>query len=175
MFLELIAAIVAGIAAAGLVLAARRLSGRRLPGWLMPVAAGVVMLLFAVRMEYGWFARTTADFPPDVVITRTHEARALWRPWTYLFPLVDRFVAVEHASIRRNPDVPHQRMADLMFFGRWQPVRILPMVMDCAGHRIAPLHDDVTFDEAGAVGAADWAAVSDDDLTYAAICKEAGS
>lgn len=172
MFLELIAAVVAGIAAAGLVMLAGRLSGGRLPGWLMPVAAGAVMILFAVTMEYSWFRRTTADFPPEVVITETHEVRALWRPWTYVVPLVDRFVAVETGGTRSNPDVPHQRIANLMFFGRWQPVRVVPTVIDCAARRAAPLMGDMTLDASGAVEMAGWAPVPEGDATFTAVCKE---
>ena len=172
MFLELIAAVFAGVAAAGVAMLARRLSGGRLPGWVMPVAAGATMILFAVSMEYSWFRRTSADFPPDVVIAEVHEVRALWRPWTYLAPLVDRFVAFDAVALRSNPAVPHQRIVELMFFGRWQPVRLAPMVIDCDAHRAAPLSADVSLEASGAIGAADWAPLPEGDATFTAVCKE---
>lgn len=172
MFLELIAAIIAGAAGAGVVLLANRLMGGRLPRWLMPVAAGAAILLFAIRMEYSWFNRTIADFPESVVVTETHQARGFWRPWTYIFPLTDRFVAVDTAALRLNPDVPDQRMADFLFFGRWQPARTMPMVVDCAARRGAPLGESVTFESSGAVAEAQWAPIPEGDAAFEAICKE---
>ncbi len=172
MFLELIAAVSAAVAAAGLALLVNKLTGGRLPKWAMPMAAAVAMLSFAIVMEYSWFERTTADFPEGVEVTTVHEARGFWRPWTYVYPLVDRFVAVERASIRTNDSVPDQRLVDLLFFGRWQPLRTVPMVFDCGAARGAPLLDDVTFDATGAVLNANWAPVPSDDPILMTVCKE---
>ena len=41
------------------------------------------------------------------------------------------------ASLRRNPDVPGQTMADLYFFGRWAAVSKLPVWLDCGAGRRA--------------------------------------
>lgn len=172
MFLELIATVLAGVAAGGVVMVLNRLTGRRLPGWLMPVVAGAAMLFVTIRMEYTWFERMTADFPEDAVITELHESSAFWRPWTYAAPLVDRFAVLEKSAVRTNEAVPHQRMFDMIFFGRWQKVQVVPMVVDCDTSRGAPMLDDVTFDEAGAVDTAPWAPIPEGDLTYATVCKE---
>lgn len=170
MFLELIAAVFAGAAAAGLVLLANRLTGGRLPRWLMPATAGAVILLFTIRMEYSWFDRTTADFPESVVVAERHEARAMWRPWTYLFPLTDRFVAVNTAAFLVKPGVPDQRIVDYVSFGRWQPQQEMPMVIDCASRRGAPLVTGVTYDDSGAVEDAPWAPIPEGDKAFEAIC-----
>ncbi len=173
MFLELIAAVFAAAAAAGVVMLLNRLTGKRLPGWLMPAAAGVTMILFAIRMEYTWYERTVADFPESVVITETNESSALWRPWTYFVPLTDRFVALDPAAVQTNDAVPHQRIAELLFFGRWKAPEAVPMVIDCATRLGAPMLDTVTFDETGAVKEAQWAPIPEGDLTFATVCKEA--
>ncbi|SNS58500.1 hypothetical protein [Tropicimonas sediminicola] len=173
MFFELIAAIVAGLAAAGGVLLLNRISGGRLPRWSMPAAAGAAIIGFTIFMEYNWFDRTTSDFPEGVEVTFTHEARAPWRPWTYLWPLVDRFSAVDLASIRTNDAVPEQRMVNLLLFARWSGPKVVPVIYDCAERRMAPLLDTVDYDESGAVAEADWGPVPDDDPTFSIVCKEA--
>ncbi|SDJ05841.1 hypothetical protein [Aliiruegeria lutimaris] len=172
MFLELIAAVFAAVAAAGVVYLLNRLLGGRLPGWLMPVAAGAMMILFTIRMEYTWFERTSAEFPEDVVVTKVHESTAFFRPWTYVTPLVNRFAAVETSAIRSNEAVPHLRMFDMLLFGRWQPPQVVPMIVDCDAQLGAPLLDTVTFDASGAVENAQWAPIPEDDLTLATVCKE---
>lgn len=172
MFFELIAAILAGVAAAGVVLLLNKILGGRLPKWLTPAAAGAAMIGFTILMEYTWFDRTTGEFPESVIIANTHEARNLWRPWTFAVPLIDSFVAVDPASMRTNADVPDQRMADLLYFERWRAPRSVPMVFDCVEGRAAPLLDTVTYDDKGAVDGAAWVSVPTGDPTLATICKE---
>ncbi len=75
MFLELIATIVAGIAAAGLMMVITRASGGRLPKWLTPVAAGAAMIAATIANEYGWYGRTADNLPEDFVIVEPLKAR----------------------------------------------------------------------------------------------------
>ncbi|MCG7859802.1 hypothetical protein MD537_22680, partial [Flavihumibacter sediminis] len=73
MFLELIATIFAGVAAAGVMLVITRASKGRLPKWLTPVAAGGAMIAATVSSEYGWYARTSASLPEEfAIIDRVH-------------------------------------------------------------------------------------------------------
>lgn len=173
MFFELIAAMVAGLTAAGVVLVLNRISRGMLPRWAMPAAAGAAMIGFSIFMEYSWFDRTTAEFPESVEVAFTHEARAAWRPWTYLWPLVDRFSAIDRASIRTHEAAPEQRMANLLLFARWAGPKVVPVVYDCAAAQMAPLLDTVEYDERGAVASADWAPVPPDDPSFSIVCKEA--
>ncbi|WP_116131562.1 hypothetical protein [Tropicimonas sp. IMCC34043] len=172
MFLELIAAVVAGIMTAGIVMGLSRLSGGRLPRWLTPVAAGLGMIFVAMVLEYTWFERTKADLPETFVVTATHGLRQAWRPWTYGYPIVDRFVAVDAGSVRRHPGAPGLRIADLLAFGRWAPVRKVTMIWDCEGRRVAPLVETVTLEESGAVTGAVWVPLAEDDTAAEALCKE---
>ena len=171
MFFEFVAAIVAGFLGAGLALVANRLSGGRLPRWIMPVAAGAAMIAYTIWSEYTWFDRTVAQLPDDMEVTLVNEASALYRPWTYVAPLKDRFAALDHASMQTNPEVPDQRIATMFFFGRWSPVRSVPMIFDCARGRQAPLAT-VTFDDKGAASAALWSAPDAENPAIAAACKE---
>ena len=171
MVFELIAAIVAAFAGAGLALAARWISGGRLPGWLVPVAAGAAMLAFAIWSEYTWYSRTVAELPPTWEVVRTNEARALYRPWSYAVPLTDRFAALDLASLRTNPEAPEQRAADLYFFGRWSRPTLRPVLIDCAEGRFAPL-SGAEADATGTVRSADWEDLAQDDPLRTVTCRE---
>lgn len=171
MFLELIATVFAGIACAGIVMIVNRLTGRRLPRWLTPVAAGAGMIAMTVSNEYTWFDRTADRLPEGVVIATRVEEQSWLRPWTQLWPYTKRFAAVDTSTLRRNPDLPGQRMADLYFFGRWSPVSKAPMLFDCAAGRSALLIDGATFAADGSVADADWEALPERDPILSRVCE----
>lgn len=171
MFLELIATIAAGIGAAGLVLILNLLSGGRLPRWAMPIAAGVAMLGFTIWSEYTWHSRTTASLPKDVEVTLVHNSAAFYRPWTYLYPLTDRLAAVDRLTLRRHPDAPDLRIANMVFLARWNAPRIVPVLFDCAGARHAPLMEGVEFSDNGTVTGAVWQTVTASDPALEAACR----
>ena len=170
MFVELIAAFVAGIAAAGVVMLVNRMLGGRLPRWFAPVAAGVAMIATTITNEYSWFSRTKDSLPDGIVIAQTIENRAFYRPWTYFQPFVERFVAVDVATIRTHPDRPAEKLGDTYFFGRWSPVNKIAVLADCKGNRRAALTDAVSFEAGGAVTGADWIPVPADDPIVSTIC-----
>lgn len=175
MVFELIAVIVAGFAAAGVVLIVNHLTGGRLPRWMMPVGAGAAMIAMTIYSEYAWFERTQSALPEHVVVARTVEDRAVYRPWTYVVSYVDRFIAVDRASIRRNDAAPGQIMVDLLVFGRWAPVRSVPILMDCDNPRRADLVDEVQFDADGRVANADWRVLDREDQLFQTICEPGDS
>lgn len=171
MFLELIATVFAGIGCAGIVMLINIATGRRLPRWLMPVAAGGGMIAMTISNEYTWFERTADRLPEDVVIAATVEEQGWLRPWSKVWPYTKRFAAVDTGTMRRNPALPDQRMADLYFFGRWSPVSQAPMLFDCAGGRSALLIDGVQFAEDGSVADADWETMPADDPILRLVCE----
>ena len=170
MLFELIAVIAAGFAAAGLVLLADRLARRRLPRWLVPVAAGAAMIAVTLYSEYSWYGRTEAALPESLVVVRTVEDRAPYRPWTYLAPYVSRFMAVDQGSIRSNEAIPDQRMVDLLLFGRWAPVRQVPVLVDCVVARRADLVDGADFAPDGRVENARWVPLDPEGALLQAAC-----
>ena len=143
MFLELIAVFVAGFAGAGAMMLLAKLTGGRLPRWLVPVGAGIAMLGTAISSEYSWYNRTAGALPEGFAIAQSIESQAFWRPWTYAIPMIDRFVAVDQANLRRNDQTEGLYMADLYFFGRWKPVQAVEVMVDCpAGRRADPALGD---------------------------------
>ena len=164
MFLELIAVFVAGFAGAGAMMLVGWLAGNRLPRWLVPVAAGGAMLAAAIASEYGWYARTQAAMPEGFAVATTVETRALWRPWTHLAPLTTRFVAVDTRNVRANAQTDSLFLADLYFYGRWQPVRVVEMMIDCKDLRRA---DPALGDGSPPV----WRAADTDDPIVRTVCN----
>ncbi len=172
MFLELVATLVAGIAGAGLVMLVNKALGGRLPRWFAPVAAGAAMILTTISSEYGWYSRTTNALPEDVVVAETVESKTFYRPWTYVWPFIERFVAVDKATIRTHPEQPGVKLAEVYFFGRWSPVNKLPVLADCPGSKRAALIDGITFEDGGTVKGADWIGVPEGDPIVTTICGE---
>ena len=170
MFLELIATFIAGLAAAGIVLLTNRVLGNRFPRWLTPVAAGAVMIATTIYSEYDWFSRTKATLAEGVVVAQTVESKAVYRPWTYMWPYVERFAAVDTASIRTHPQHPGVKLAEVYFFGRWAPINEMMVITDCPGQKRAALADAISFDEDGTVDGADWIKVPGEDAILTTVC-----
>ena len=172
MFFELIGTIVAGAAMALIVWAVNRVLKGRLPSWLMPVSAGLAMIIATISSEYGWFNRTSAAMPVGMVVAETVEEQTFYRPWTYARPFVTRFVAVDQASVRTHPDQPDQRIVDLVFYGRWTRTAKVPMLFDCAQSRRADIVDGIEFGDNGEVVGASWIGMPPDDPVLKTACAE---
>lgn len=155
MFYELIAVVAAGFAGGGFALMARH-TIKRLPRWLVPITAGSAMLLVAISLEYSWFERTRDGLPEGVEVALTRENTAPWRPWTYVHPFVDGFVAVDAASMRTHEAQPDQRLLDVLVFKRWTPPSRISAVFDCADGRRADLVGRATLGADGTVTGATW-------------------
>lgn len=173
MFLELIATFVAGFAGAGVILLLNKVLGGRLPRWLMPVAAGAAMLFATISSEYSWYPRTQASLPEGLEIVETVDGKAFYRPWTYLWPFTERFVAVDVATVRSHSDQPGKRLGDIYLFGRWSPVHKIPVLADCQEMRRAALTDAISFNADGTVSGAEWNSVDGGDVIVAAMCQSA--
>lgn len=172
MLFELMAALVAGVAQAGVMMFVRWLSRGRLPSWIIPAAAGLGVLSYAIWSEYSWFERATNVLPPEAVVTWKNESRAVWRPWSYFAPVVNGFTAVDLGHAQRHPDHPGQVMVDLMLSARWQtPVRV-KVVFDCNSNRRGDLvGDKVSVADDGTIVGADWIEVPGDDPALRAACR----
>ncbi|MCQ0090568.1 hypothetical protein [Roseovarius sp. M141] len=172
MLFELIAVIVAGVAAGGVVMIVRRIIPA-LPRWLVPVVAGAAMLAVSISLEYSWFARNSAALPEGVKVATVHENKAFWRPWTYAFPYVDRFIAVSQTGALENEAAEGQKMTSLYIFGRWTPTRRIRAVFDCESGRRADLLPGLVLGEDGSVPDSAWIDTGRDDPVTRTACAEA--
>ncbi|MGK7652272.1 hypothetical protein ACSQ76_07615 [Roseovarius sp. B08] len=171
MFIELIATVFAGIAAAGLLMLVNIALGRRLPRWLTPVAAGLGMIAATISSEYSWYDRTAAALPEGMKVAVTVDEQSWVRPWTQAWPYTERFVAVDTGNALRNENLPGQVMTDLYFFGRWSPVNKAPMLFDCTANRSALLIDGAEFAEDGTVSDASWQTRPEGDPILGIVCE----
>ncbi|MFC7704379.1 hypothetical protein ACFQXB_09245 [Plastorhodobacter daqingensis] len=174
MFLELIATIASGFAAAGVVLILNKAMRGRLPRWFMPAAAGLAMFSYVVWSEYSWLPRMTESFPDGVEVVSVNYETSFYRPWTYLSPLANRLVAVDTRMNRRNEALPDLVLTRLVLRARWEPGADVPVIFDCAGSRRAALTDAVAFAADGAPVGADWVTLPPDDPALARACAEGG-
>ena len=171
MFIELIATIAAGLGAGGLALLLnRRLSGGRLPRWTMPAAAGLAMLGYAIWSEYSWAGRMVAGLPGGVVEITRVEQRIAWKPWTLIAPQTTRLIAADAGGAATRPDAPGIRLVDLYLFARWQPARVVPVLVDCR----APSRADATEAALGDPASAAWHPLAADDPLVRGICGDGG-
>lgn len=171
MILEFIAAVVVGLAVGGIVHLLRRSAPGRIAPWAIPAAAGAAMIGFAVYMEYTWASRTVASLPEEAVVASQNEINSWYRPWTYLFPLTNRMIVVDHRFSRRNEAHPDQLLTAVVMLGRFEPGRQIPVVFDCAEGRRAELDAQVEFAEDGGLEGATWRNLSDDDPILRAACR----
>lgn len=121
MWLELIAALVAGLGAGGVAMLLRRISGKRLPGWLVPVAAGLAMIAYGIWSDYAWRDRTVAALPEGSVVLAEIPSPIWWKPWTLLAPPVERLSAVHAAGARTRDDRPGLVLAQVLLMARDAP------------------------------------------------------
>lgn len=170
MFLEFIATIAIGFAAAGVFLLLNKLMRGVLPKWGMPALAGLAMLGYVVWSEYSWRPRIIATLPEGVEIASVNYTSAPWRPWTYAVPLANRMVAVDTRFTRRNPAHPDMVLTRVVLLGRWQTGAEVPVLYDCAGARRAEMTDAVAFDADGTPVGADWYPLSADDAALNVAC-----
>ena len=166
MFLELIATFAAALGAAGLVLLINKLTGGRLPKWVMPVAAGLTMITYAVWSEYSWANRTQAELPAGMVVVKPIEQQMFWKPWTYIKPQVAALVVLDHAGIKTRPENADIKLADLYVFARWRRTAVVPQFLDCARGMRADVSDAALADPTRA----QWRPVEADDKVLEIAC-----
>ncbi|MCY4289123.1 MAG: hypothetical protein OXC63_11070 [Aestuariivita sp.] len=171
MFLELIGTVFAGLAVAGVIMLTNKVVGGRLPRWLIPVGAGLGMFATTLISEYSWYQRTVASLPTEMVVAQSVENFSWYRPWTYFVPYIDRFAAIDAASLLKHPLLPDQRIIDAFFFGRWQTVNHTRILLDCNGLRRALLADDSAFDRVGRVENVSWISVPAEDPILQTGCE----
>ena len=170
MLFNLLGTVVIGIGAAGTVLIVFRVFGRRGPRWLIPAAAGASMFGYQIWDGYTWHQRTADALPDDIRVVKTYSQRSAFSPWTLIVPRVNRFVAVDLASIGRNELAPDFALATIYLIARYQPAASGMQIFDCVTARRADLGPTIEFGDNGLPENAVWSAVDAKDLLLTAVC-----
>lgn len=131
MIWQLIATVVAGVGAAGIALLLIKLSANRLPRYLTPLFAGIGMLSFLIYTEYQWFSHQQSLLPANVRVVQQIEETTWWRPWSYVWPQVTRFMAADFNSIEQNRINPAVLMVDIYLFAERTPAVASKQLVHC--------------------------------------------
>ena len=132
MFWTFIATIFCGLGAAGIALGIRAATRNKAPRWIIPVFAGAGMLGYLIQGEYTWYEHKKSLLPEEAVIVSTESDGILWRPWTFAFPYVTAFSAVDTQSISRDT-----RDANIVRFTLY---RFEQKMTDAVSHRVHLMH-----------------------------------
>jgi hypothetical protein len=171
MFYELVAAVVAAVAAGGVVMIVNRFTGRRFPKWAVPVAAGAAMIAFTIWSEYTWADRTANALPSEFQVVAKYESSVWWKPWTKAAPYQARMLAVDISSIQRNEAVPDMALVTLILMERFTAPRPRVVFINCAAPARADAGNGVRFDDEGRPLGVTWVTMPADDPILAPVCE----
>ncbi|MDX1677188.1 hypothetical protein [Arsukibacterium sp.] len=171
MLWELIATIFAGLGAAGIALAIRFISRKKAPRWLIPVFAGLGMLSFQVQSEYNWYQHQAGRLPAGVVVIRTVEQRAFWRPWSYIYPQTLRFIAADIGNAAANQRNNAVWLVDLYLFERRLAAKRVPQVVHCQQQARTDFTENLQIPAPGEAVSPAWQKLDDNDPLLVALCQ----
>ena len=146
MFWNLLATVICGLGAAGFALGIRAITAKRAPKWLIPVFAGLGMLGYLVYSEYTWFEHKKSLLPEEAVVVSTEEEGIYFRPWTFIFPYVTAFSAVDVKGISPVPNSEGVKQFILYRFEQTftDSVSHRPHLLNCQTRELVPLSPEGT-------------------------------
>ncbi|KEP69785.1 hypothetical protein DL1_01790 [Thioclava dalianensis] len=151
----------------------KKFRGQKLPKWAMPAAIGAALIGYTIWNEYSWYPHTRDAMPDTVVVLQAVDERVAWRPWTYLVPMVTRFMAVDGAQVTHpiasRPDLAE---TDLLLIGRWQPLQTVPTVYNCDDGQRADLIAGASLNSDGTLSGGKWVKLSAQDPGLQAVCAK---
>lgn len=168
--LHLIAVFAMGFLAAGLVLLVYKLRGVKAPRYLVPMAAGLAMIGYSVWSDYSWASRTIDGLPDHVRVVKEISSSAPWKPWTYLIPQVDRFIALDSSETRRNERLPGFVMAEVILVAQREPAVTTRQLFDCTQSRRTDILPTAEFTDDGMPVAPQWVPLEPGDALYQQLC-----
>jgi len=171
MLWEFIATIVAGLGAAGIALIIRKISQNKAPRYIVPIFAGLGMLAFQIQGEYSWYQHQASRLPEGVVVVKTVEETAVWRPWSYLYPQTLRFIAADVANMSANKVNPELKLVDLYFFARRSEARRVVQVIHCGQHARADFSEQLDLPLDNSPVSDSWQKLSATDPLMLVVCQ----
>jgi len=145
MIWHLIAAIFCGLAAAGIALFLRKLSRNKLPKWIIPLAVGIGMLSYQIYTEYNWYDLKVLQLPEASEVVTTQTKANIWRPWTYVIPMIGAFTIIDMDSVQFG-QIQDETVAQFMLyrFERQHVDRVKNQMhlLNCTSQELIPLQDD---------------------------------
>lgn len=137
MFVTLIASACVAALVAGVILLGFKLLGGKPPKGLLPLAMGLSVLVYVTYARYTWHEVMIGRLPETVVVIHEGRGASPLEPWTYVWPRVTHFAAVDQATMRHHPEVTGVALVDLTLVTEGEPTRVMPQVVDCLRGRRA--------------------------------------
>ena len=171
MFWTLVTVFIAGFAGAGIGFLLRTITRRKLPKGVVPICAGLTMIVATVGQEYGWEQGVRSTMAEDLVIISTREQQAWYQPWTQIRPWVRGFIAYSPSETVETADGAGIYAVQLRIQERWQPQTVMPIVVDCGNLRWTDLTPDMRFSDTGEPEGASWRESGPDDPVVSTVCS----
>ena len=174
MWIDLLAMAAVGILTACLIYILRRSAkqrGRAWPRWILPATIGAGMIGYSIWNEYTWYDRVTSSLPASVAIMGHGERSAPWAPWTYVWPVTVRFIAMDAHNRVESQQRPGLYVTELLLVERWQPTHRVPVAFDCLNGQRADLLRGASVDAHGSLDGAKWHAMDPDSPMLQVACQ----
>lgn len=142
MLWHLIAAIFAGLGAAGVALLLRSIFKQKLPKWIIPAFAGLGMLGYQIYYEYSWFTHLAGLQPESAMVVSSEAGRVFWRPWSYVFPVTQAFTVLDRQSIQTHEKAGAKIVEFVLYRFEKKPidqVRYQAHLLNCLTRQLAPV------------------------------------
>lgn len=173
MTLDLLGALAAGLGLLGIALMINRWILRSFFGrWLYPATVAAGILAFTVWSEYSWPSRALTSQPALVLAAHNHHS-VVYRPWTFVWPQQTQLITVNTAMTDRHAANPALVMTQLVLIGRWQPLRTVVAIFDCANHASVAVDETTRLNPDGTLEGATWTELGAGDPVLLTVCAAA--
>ena len=172
MLWELIATVCAGLAGAGIALFIRKLTLKKVPKWFVPTLAGLGMIGFQIQSEYSWYSHQASLLPSGVVVVKTVEETAPWRPWSFFYPQTTRFIAADINNAAQNKFNQDVYLVDLYFFERRLTAKRVTQVIHCSANARANFTSHLNIPPGNTTSSEEWHPLPSNDPLLTAICAQ---
>jgi len=169
MIIDFVGAIATGLGLLGFILLLNRVTGRWMPRWVFPATVALGMIGYTVWAEYSWPTRTI-DGSPQLVLASHNQQSVFYRPWTFIWPQTTRLVAVDQSQTHIHPQQPDLVLTQIVLIGRWEPIRVAGMALDCVRNARVDLAQGVELGADGTLEGANWRALEESDAVLVAAC-----
>lgn len=103
MIWHLIGVLIVGLCAGALAYFLRKITRQKIPKWLIPVAASLGMFGYLAYYDYTWYEFKIGQMPENSMVLKEYRESDFFKPWSYLYPAVNRFDLFDGAfSVREQ-------------------------------------------------------------------------
>jgi hypothetical protein len=170
MFWTLVTVFIAGFAGAGIGYLLRTITRKKLPKGIVPICAGLTMIVATVGQEYSWENGVRSTMADDLVIISTREQQAWYQPWTFIQPWVRGFISYSPSETVETAEGSGIYAVQLRIQERWQPQMVRPALVDCPNALWTDITAEMTFTDAGQPIDARWLEEQSDFPIVDAVC-----